>query len=562
MKSALTFAAVALMTASVFAWSQSTPAPNDPSTTLTISGETFPGKVYVAAFRIGADGVHTPIGVAFEREMVGLLDMDKMVGEEVCFTLTAKDKNGNVIRSWNTSGVPTTLTLVGSTANTDSSNQSWNDDPEAFTWARITKEGGGLLTQMGPDEWSVPASDFNDEGQCRICLVHTKAEKGITIRVTPLMQGLNQETDKMNFRELGNSNFLVEVYSQATGKDAVFQMRPYEITVYPRDRYLNVTNETIQTRFTARWPGEFDNTSPGLADIFSGDVFITGPTPYLIASRIIRELPNDEPQWIMAYAENDPSIRGRTNDYEILSHAPHDFTLLTPPDHTVWTLDRWTQPTLEDFTWEKPVPADPYTDIKISRNDLRTYSDEVRYTVVFVDSVSLTRAVRIASDNLGTEPTLKLTQGQVQNIVTGISGSPSTAYYHLVWFVEATDGLYVTQSTPPNKDPNGEPGFHLTLDISTAAPAAAAPSKLALAQNYPNPFNPSTSINFSLPANGKASVKIYDLLGAYVATAAEGDFAAGEHRVNFDAADLPSGIYIYKLNANGKTLTRRMTLMR
>ncbi|MDT8323438.1 MAG: hypothetical protein RRA94_04940, partial [Bacteroidota bacterium] len=57
-------------------------------------------------------------------------DIQRLVGEEVCFTLTAKDENGNVIRAWDQVGQPTTLTLMNTDANSDSSTQSWNDDPE------------------------------------------------------------------------------------------------------------------------------------------------------------------------------------------------------------------------------------------------------------------------------------------------------------------------------------------------------------------------------------------------------------------------------------------------
>ncbi|MDH7515509.1 MAG: T9SS type A sorting domain-containing protein [Bacteroidota bacterium] len=501
------------------------------------------------------------IGAAFERTDA-LLDIDRMVGEPVCFTLTAKDKNGNVIRSWNTTGLPTTLTLVGSSANTDSSTQSWNDDPLAYSWATITLEGGGALTQISPNEWSVPASAFNDEGQCRICLVHTKAEKGVTIRVTPQVPYLTQETDKINFHELETSNFLVQLCSQVPGKDAVFHMRRYEILVVPRDKYLNTqTTETTQTRFSARWPGEFDNTIPGLADIFSGDVFISGPTNYAIASRIIREQPADEYQWIIAYASANPAIRGQTNPYEILSHEPNPFQLLTPADNTGWVLDSWTSRTKEDFTWERPTPPDPYTDIKESCFDPRLYSDEVRYTCVFVDSISLTRAVRIASNNGGLEPALSLTQGQLVDIIEQVTGQRNLASWHLVWYVEATDGLYVTKSTPPENDPNNRPGFHL-WGSTVSAPSPPVPAKLALRQNFPNPFNPSTRIAFSLPSGGHVSLKVYDLLGSYVATITEGEYEPGEHQVEFRPDNLPPGIYIYKLQANGKTLTRRMTLLK
>lgn len=489
-----------------------------------------------------------------------VLDIEKMVGDTVCFTLTAKDKNGNVIRSWNTSGNATTLTLQGSTANTDTSTQSWNADPDGYTWAVILFNGMEL-TKMTANEWSIPASSFDDGGQARICLVHTKAEKGVTIAVTPMFAGLNQVTDKINFHEGAIRNFLVELTSSTSAGDQVFQMRPYEIVVSPRDRYLNITSDTIKSRFSARFPGEFDSHNPGLSNIFSGSVFISGPTNYLLASRIIREVP-DEKQWIMCYSEADNAIAGRTSEYEILSHAPVPFNLLLPVDHYHFEYNRAADKL--DFTWERPVPPDPYTNIQVSRFDLRRYSDEVLYTWTIIDSISLTRAENIASNNSGTLPLLTLTHAQVYDLVYQLSGTTTTIQYNGVWYVTATDGLSNTLSSPPNKDPNTRPGHYISFHrlIPDAVQQASIPAQLGLAQNYPNPFNPSTTIRFALPRAGKVILTVHDLLGSPVSTLVSEQREAGEHAIAFNATSLPSGTYIYKIQFEGKTLTRRMTLMK
>ena len=186
----------------------------------------------------------------------------------------------------------------------------------------------------------------------------------------------------------------------------------------------------------------------------------------------------------------------------------------------------------------------------------------MRYTLVFIDSVSLTRVQRFESNNSGAEPMLTMIKQQIQNVVYSMSGSNNTRIYNLVWFVEATDGLYTTQSSPPNKDPNNNPGFHLTFDTPVSAPSVAIPARLVLGQNYPNPFNPSTSIAFSVPTNGRVSLRLYDLLGTQVATVLDEVREAGEYSINFNASALPSGTYMYKLQADGKTLTRLMTLMK
>ena len=78
-----------------------------------------------------------------------------------------------------------------------------------------------------------------------------------------------------------------------------------------------------------------------------------------------------------------------------------------------------------------------------------------------------------------------------------------------------------------------------------------APAEFNLAQNYPNPFNPATAINFSLAADSKVSLKIFDVIGQEVAQLVNGQLAAGQHNVNFDASSLNSGVYFYKIEANG-----------
>ncbi|NUN10569.1 MAG: T9SS type A sorting domain-containing protein, partial [Ignavibacteriaceae bacterium] len=68
----------------------------------------------------------------------------------------------------------------------------------------------------------------------------------------------------------------------------------------------------------------------------------------------------------------------------------------------------------------------------------------------------------------------------------------------------------------------------------------------SLSQNYPNPFNPATTISFSLAADSKVSLKVYDILGNEVMILAGSEFSAGTHNINFDASSLTSGVYLYR----------------
>jgi hypothetical protein len=95
--------------------------------------------------------------------------------------------------------------------------------------------------------------------------------------------------------------------------------------------------------------------------------------------------------------------------------------------------------------------------------------------------------------------------------------------------------------------------------VTSRVPVA---STVQLYQNYPNPFNPSTSITFNIPESGAVQLSIHDNLGRRVATVLSRHLDAGEHRVDFNAGDLGSGIYFYRLLVNGETHTRRMVLLR
>jgi hypothetical protein len=83
-----------------------------------------------------------------------------------------------------------------------------------------------------------------------------------------------------------------------------------------------------------------------------------------------------------------------------------------------------------------------------------------------------------------------------------------------------------------------------------------------LAQNYPNPFNPNTNISFILPESGNVKLTIFNLLGQEIKILVNGFKESGLHNISFDAKNLNSGIYLYKLEANNFTQTRKMILVK
>ncbi len=103
-------------------------------------------------------------------------------------------------------------------------------------------------------------------------------------------------------------------------------------------------------------------------------------------------------------------------------------------------------------------------------------------------------------------------------------------------------------------------GGPTTTDIADNTPST--PDQFHLSANYPNPFNPSTNISFTLPRAAQVQLDVYDATGRHVRSLVNKQLQAGQHRVNFKASDLPSGVYLYRLQTNEYTEFRKMLLVK
>lgn len=99
--------------------------------------------------------------------------------------------------------------------------------------------------------------------------------------------------------------------------------------------------------------------------------------------------------------------------------------------------------------------------------------------------------------------------------------------------------------------------FHYAPNSKTPIPALAT-----LKQNYPNPFNPKTTINYQLMASNFVTLRVYDTLGRRVATLVHSYQNAGTHSVQFDGKELPSGVYIYRLQVGSSEVAKKMVLLK
>ena len=112
--------------------------------------------------------------------------------------------------------------------------------------------------------------------------------------------------------------------------------------------------------------------------------------------------------------------------------------------------------------------------------------------------------------------------------------------------IQYEQSLTIKYSQPVNITPSGN----------------SLPDKFSLKQNYPNPFNPNTVIGFQLPVAGFVTVKIYDINGREISELVNEKLSAGEYKIDFNGASLPSGVYYYKMTTENFSETKKMILIK
>ena len=105
-------------------------------------------------------------------------------------------------------------------------------------------------------------------------------------------------------------------------------------------------------------------------------------------------------------------------------------------------------------------------------------------------------------------------------------------------------------------------GVYSASLVTSVEDGTSTPVNFALSQNYPNPFNPSTTISFSIPAASRVKLTLFDALGREVTQITNKDFSAGNHSINFNAANLTSGVYFYRIEAGSFVQSKKMILLK
>ena len=115
--------------------------------------------------------------------------------------------------------------------------------------------------------------------------------------------------------------------------------------------------------------------------------------------------------------------------------------------------------------------------------------------------------------------------------------------------------------------PNSSPAWSGLTEIVTGVESISVdnelvPEDIVLEQNYPNPFNPTTTITFAIPEAANVNLSVYNILGQKVATLLNGHQSAGTVSVNWNAGNVASGLYIYRLEVGNTAVAKKMTLLK
>jgi len=343
----------------------------------------------------------------------------------------------------------------------------------------------------------------------------------------------------------------------STENDFTFLGNPYDFTLSP-SQVTGANDGTIAAAFffydptTNNFVGDVASVDPFtgffVEKLTDGDVTILFEDPIVLS----------EPQ----FAEVRFNLVGMDGDLEVIDNA----TRLLFHENATFEFDRYDLSKLRSlhyqfanisFIGEKfgnpvnkmidsyPLALDDAIEVMMSL-DVVNFSGEFTLSADMVDvpegwTITLT-------DNL-TGETVNL-RNQVYTF--SHEGEASTA--------SALDFSQV--GALQTNDPEGR--FTVVVNpVTTSAPVNnELPTVFALNQNYPNPFNPTTQISYDLPETAEVRLDVFNIQGQRVATLVNTTQNAGTHRINFDGANLSSGVYIYRLTAGANVLTKKMTLIK
>jgi len=175
---------------------------------------------------------------------------------------------------------------------------------------------------------------------------------------------------------------------------------------------------------------------------------------------------------------------------------------------------------------------------------------------IIKETVQLSWTTSIETNNRGFE--IQRSSGSRDYITIGfVRGNGTTTEQHNYLFRDKNLNQGSYSYRLKQYDFDGSFQFSDVVDVDFNIPV-----KFALEQNFPNPFNPTTIIKWQSPESGVQTLKIYDVLGNEVKTLIDEYRPAGVYEINFDASNLASGVYYYRIESGSFTSTKKMILLR
>lgn len=207
-------------------------------------------------------------------------------------------------------------------------------------------------------------------------------------------------------------------------------------------------------------------------------------------------------------------------------------------------------------TWQKLNPTD-YD------------GDEVTFEWVLysVSDSDTTEVAAFESDNDGLDAQVTLPYSVADDLLQDL-GVADGESIDVLWNVRASDGVNtVVSADGVNFNTREFSDIYRPLTLTRGEAVTnerlTEPVQFELNQNFPNPFNPTTTIKFSLPNAADVKLEVYNMIGQRVATLINNQsYTAGTHDINFDASNLASGVYFYRIQAGSFTQQRSMTLIK
>ncbi|MBI4535844.1 MAG: PQQ-dependent sugar dehydrogenase [Ignavibacteriae bacterium] len=265
----------------------------------------------------------------------------------------------------------------------------------------------------------------------------------------------------------------------------------------------------------------FSGTPPGLSIVSGPDGMVVDSTTWSVHwtptnAQALQQLHN-----VTLRAENGAGSVEQSYTIFVtnVNDPPGAFTLLSPAHDTTYSVSA--KELMVPFAWSESIDPD---------------LDTISY-VLQVDTISTFDSPSRIDTSAGTQTSLSVE-----------FPAQTRSYY---WRVKATDGIDTVVSSSFRR-------FNVTVIVSVKEEVKEVPKESVLEQNFPNPFNPTTNIVYTIPKGGHVRLAVFNLLGQEVALIFEGTQAPGTYELMFNSADLPTGIYFYRIQSPDFVETKKM----